>query len=76
MPSTSPGLHPCQVLNPDTSAGNVAGEAAAAVQSAWTREGMWLAGASIPGHGITLSDAGEQGERAHCRRSDRRGWQA
>lgn len=65
MPSTSPGLHPCQVLDPDTSAGNVAAEAGRLRFSPPGRGRMWLAGASAPGHGITLSDVEEQGERAH-----------
>ncbi len=62
-----PGLHQCQAPDPDTNPGNVTAEAGRLRFSPPGRGRTWLPGASAPNPGITLSDASEQGERAHSR---------
>jgi len=68
MPSITPALHQCQAPDPDTNPGNVTAKAGRLRFSPPGRGRTWLPGASAPNPGITLSDASEQGERAHCRR--------
>ena len=64
-----PGQYPCQAPDPGMSPGNVTAVAGQLRFSPPGRGRTWLPGASAPYPGITLSDASEQGERAHSRRS-------